>query len=110
MLLLQMIPGPRSGAPAVGIQAPGQNVVSGGNGDPGNYAMNTFAVFSGYLYVAGENDDGAEVWRTSNGSTWYQVGTNGLGDSDNIHIGSLVVFNNALYACTRNNEHRRSDL
>jgi flagellin len=67
--------------------------------------MNTFAEFGGYLYSGGENlADGAEVWRTSNGSTWTQVNTNGFGDPDNIHIGSLMVFDNKLFAGTRNDE------
>lgn len=78
-------------------------VVDGGNGDASNYQINTFEVFNGYLYTGTENtNDGAEIWRTSNGTTWEQVNLNGFGDSANVHIGSIVVFIDMLYASTQN--------
>ena len=77
----------------------------GGNGNSDNVYANSFTVFDGELYAAGENlIDGAEIWRTSNGTTWTKVNTNGFGDADNIHIGSIIVFDGMLYASTRNDE------
>lgn len=80
-----------------------EKVVDEGNGDGGNYAITTFEVFNGYLYTGIENtNDGAEIWRTSNGTVWQQANLNGFGDPDNVHVGSIVVFNNMLYASTQN--------
>ncbi len=47
---------------------------------------------------------GMEVWRTSNGVNWEQVGYAGLGTSNNTYArtGSATVFNNNLYLGTIN--------
>jgi len=56
------------------------------------------------LYVAISNFvTGLEVWGTSTGLTWKQVGAAGLGDSNNMYIWShfpLVSFKNSLYLGT----------
>jgi flagellin len=58
-------------------------------------------VFNGYLYAGTYNSDtGGEIWRTSNGTAWTQVNTDGFGDYDNDAIASFAVFNGYLYAGT----------
>lgn len=85
-------------------------VVGGGSGANGpgfgnanNYAVFSMTVFGGNLYAGTANEaTGSEVWRTSDGTTWEEVGTAGLGDFDNTVITSLVAFNSNLYAGTYN--------
>ncbi len=64
------------------------------------------AIFNGNLYVGTRNVEdtgtGGEVWRSSDGTNWFQSGQNGLGDPNNSRIGTLVVFKGQLYAATRN--------
>ncbi len=62
-------------------------------------AVMTMEVFSNTLY-AGMTDFnlGAELWRTTNGTTWTQANQDGFGDALNTRIISLEVFNNQLYA------------
>jgi hypothetical protein len=44
-----------------------------GFGNPANNTIGTLAVFNGWLYAGTWNEDGAQLWRTSNGQTWSQV-------------------------------------
>ncbi len=49
--------------------------------------MYSMAVFGSHLYVGTRNDtDGCEVWRSSDGTTWNQVNTDGFGDTDNDYV------------------------
>ena len=45
---------------------------------------------------------GAEVWQTSNGSSWVTAASGGFGEADNTQTGGLVVFNGNLLVGTRN--------
>ena len=56
---------------------------NGFNGDVNNSAVDTMAVFSNKLYVGVRNTTtGAEIWSSSNGTTWSEVigATGGFGD------------------------------
>ena len=56
-----------------------------------------------YLYVGTRNTStGAEVWRSSDGTTWTQVNTDGFGDSNNGGAYSMAVLGSYLYVGTRN--------
>jgi hypothetical protein len=54
------------------------------------------------------NEKGAEVWCTSDGSTWEQKNTNGFGVMSNTLIASTGVFSGALYVGVANGESRGS--
>jgi len=76
-------------------------VTNGFDGDTDNQCATTLEVFNGYLYAGTFNwYTGGEIWRTSNGTTWTQVNTDGFGDYDNDAIASFAVFNGYLYAGT----------
>jgi hypothetical protein len=60
------------------------------------------AVYNGALYVAVMNaTSGAEVWRTTNGVDWAQVGADGFGISRTF-AAELIPFDGYLYAWTSN--------
>jgi hypothetical protein len=81
-------------------------VVDNGFGDPETYGISGLEVANGKLYFFVRNyNTGMEVWRTSNGTNWEQVGFAGFGDSNNIGPywdNSIAVFNNRLYVGTMN--------
>jgi hypothetical protein len=62
-----------------------------GFGDVKNSHLFALAAFDGYLYAVTaqwaawhtDTHTGVEVWRTSDGTTWNQVNTDGFGDRDN---------------------------
>jgi hypothetical protein len=76
-------------------------------GNPNNYAMRTFRVFNNQLYVFASNQrEGLQVWRTSDGANWQQIGFAGFGDSNNGYQyfdNPAAIFNNKLYFGTINN-------
>jgi len=57
--------------------------------------------FGSHLYVGTGNMAGGEIWRTD-GTTWEQVASAGLGDENNVGISALAEFGGALYAATAN--------
>lgn len=62
-----------------------------------------FGKHDGYLYVStSKTFGGGEVWRTSNGTSWSQVGGDGLGNNANTSITSFSTFNNSLFAGSLN--------
>jgi len=76
-------------------------------GDVTNVSAPALEVFGNYLYVGVENfsyisftSTGAEVWRTSNGTTWSKVNNDGFGTPSNTGVSALAVFNGYLYAST----------
>ena len=81
-------------------------VVDNGFGNVGTHRCSTLEVFDGRLYCGVDNDiTGMEVWRTTDGTNWNQVGFAGFGDSNNTGPGwynSVAVFNNRLYIGTLN--------
>jgi hypothetical protein len=91
-------------------------VVKGGFTDPGNSHVPFTAEFNGYLYLStmaseagklysGSDKLGGDIWRTSDGIDWEQIGTPGLGNPHNTMF-DLVVFKDELYALSYNlSEH-----
>jgi hypothetical protein len=72
---------------------------------PGWAASNTEVYcatpFGSDLYVGTGNLAGGELWRTD-GSTWQQVASAGLGDANNYAFAAAAEFGGALYAATGN--------
>ncbi len=61
------------------------------------------AVFEGNLYAGLSNmETGAELWQTSNGTTWTQVNVDGFNDTNNRRVITLAEFDGQLYAGTQN--------
>ncbi|MFC1981793.1 hypothetical protein ACFLVN_06105, partial [Chloroflexota bacterium] len=93
---------------AFGVGEAFVKVIGGGLGDLNNERVASMAIYDGYLYVGLNNGvTGGEVWRISVdgfqlGTDWIQVNNDGFGDSDNDRIRTLQVFENKLYAGTRN--------
>jgi hypothetical protein len=86
-----------------------ERVVNNGFGDAINGEIMTLAAFDSYLYAGTWSVDtgvhGAEIWRSSTGNSgsWTQVVNDTVfGNSGNVAIISVEVFNNHLYAATRN--------
>ena len=78
-----------------------QVVNNGFDGDANNAGIPALEVYSNYLYVGTFNDTtGGEVWRTSNGTDWFQVNTDGFGDNRNAAVNCLIEFDGFLYAST----------
>jgi tripartite motif-containing protein 71 len=79
-----------------------------GFGDASNVAgIAAMTVFGGDLYVGTGNNPlgpgtGCEVWRSSDGTTWNQVNTDGFGDANNVFVTSLAIFGGNLYVGTTN--------
>jgi len=69
------------------------------------YMIRQLIAYNGYLYATVLNSDLSnstwrwiEVWRSQNGTDWEQVGTNGLGNTNNNQDGrGVAVYNNCLY-------------
>jgi hypothetical protein len=78
-------------------------VVSNGFGNSFTTSTGGMAEFAGYLYVgAGNEVDGAQLWRTDNGSSWQQMITPGFGDPNNQKVEMVFVFENQLYISVKN--------
>jgi hypothetical protein len=62
-------------------------------------AILDFVVFNNRLYAStGRGGNVAQVWRTSNGTSWAPMVSAGFGDADLHDIGALAVYNNVIYA------------
>lgn len=65
-----------------------------------------FAVYQGVLYAAVEPASGVgapfQVWRSTNGSDWVTVTTDGFGDPQNASTGGFAQFRGYLYLGIRN--------
>jgi hypothetical protein len=83
-----------------------ENVVMGGLGCGDCNGIVGLIVFNDSLYATvGAHTDppaGAQVWRTTNGNDWNQVGAAGFGSDENWGISGLASFNGSLYVGTRN--------
>ncbi len=78
-------------------------IVSDGFGESNTTLTGGMAVFNGYLYVgAGNTSSGAQLWRTSNGTTWQKVLTPAFGDMNNQQVEMVSVFGNQLYISLQN--------
>jgi len=60
-------------------------------------------VYSNTLYV-GLGRDNAELWKSTDGTTWISEFTDGLGDTDNTNVSSMAEFNGDFYIGLRNTE------
>jgi hypothetical protein len=74
-----------------------------------NSAINSMAVYNGYLYIGTKNAYGAQVWRSQDGLTWeraldFGAGTafGGENDPNNTQVSSLQVNGGYIYAGTKN--------
>lgn len=82
-------------------------VVGPGAATPAGFgdANNTFAVsavVSGqFVYLGTFNEvTGAEVWRTTDGTSWTQVNSNGFGHPENQGVYSMTTFLGYVFAAT----------
>jgi sugar lactone lactonase YvrE len=58
-------------------------------------------VFNGLLYAStgwGADNNAVRILRTSDGTTWNEVVSDGFGNTDNLAMDFLIVFQNKLYA------------
>ncbi len=89
-----------SWVPVVGSTA----ATSAGFGDTDNTIAVSSAVLDGEMYVGTFNFMfGSEVWRSTDGTSWTQVNTDGFGgtdSADNVGAYSMEVFNSKVYAAT----------
>ena len=67
-----------------------------------NGVVSDMQVFDSQLYVGIANDNGGEIWRSSNGSTWVRVVGGGFGDINNYAANSLAVFSDTVIVATSN--------
>lgn len=73
-------------------------VVAGGLYDIDSAAIITFEVHGGFLYAGVYNHvDGAEIWRTEDGTDWDRVMSGGFNDVYNVFISDIEAFNGQLY-------------
>ncbi len=74
---------------------------AGFDGDTDNQGAHSAAVHGNALYVGTLNSvDGAELFRSADGTTWQQVNASGFGDTRNYRISKLATFGGYLYAAT----------
>jgi len=75
-----------------------------GFGDRWNTSVSALEVFNGQLYAGATNyNNGARIWRTTDGTTWTAVSSPGFGSAytnTNTIIFDMIEFNNQLYAGT----------
>ncbi|HEX6303591.1 MAG TPA: hypothetical protein VFZ76_05330 [Anaerolineales bacterium] len=78
-------------------------VVSDGFGSGLTTSTGGMAEVAGYLYAgAGNEAQGAQLWRTSDGEGWAQAIDPGFGDPNNEKVEMVFVFQNQLYASVKN--------
>ncbi len=79
-----------------------------GFGDSENESIDAMTVFDGNLYVTAVNDNGAEIWRSADGSSWTAVvgggaaTNNGFGDANNAIARETAEFDSNIWAFTDN--------
>ncbi len=80
-----------------------EKVADQGFGDTGN-RFRTVITFGDYLYIGTDNPyNGAQIWRSPDGTTWEQIITDGFGDMDNRRIQCFAEYQGYLYAGTGKN-------
>jgi len=69
-------------------------------------AMSTFEPFGGnqYLYMGTDNEEGTQLWMTSNGTDWLLREDSGFGDENNTSAYYMGIFNSYLYLGTVNQQ------
>lgn len=78
-------------------------VVGNGFGNAQTTATGGMAAFGNYLYVgAGNSAQGAQLWRSSDGTNWAQAISPGFGDANNQQVEMVSVHQNELYVGVQN--------
>ena len=68
-----------------------------------NAAIIDMAVFNNQLYAStGWSGQTGQLWRSSNGSNWSAISTDGLGNSNNTALAAFGEYNSYLYLGTHN--------
>ncbi|HET9722476.1 MAG TPA: PQQ-binding-like beta-propeller repeat protein, partial [Actinomycetota bacterium] len=110
--LLLLVDDERNGAEILLLGGDGtfRTVAEGGLGDGANtgfVAMPSWpdkhgVVFRDSLYVGTVNESGGAIWRSTDGSRWEAVASEGLRDPGNVALIPQLVFRDRLYAVSRN--------
>jgi hypothetical protein len=75
----------------------------GYDGTATNASTWSLTVFDDALYAGiGPLATPAQIWKSTNGTSWDKIMDGGFGDTNNTRINSLFVFNQQLYAGTLN--------
>lgn len=78
-------------------------IVDDGFGDSKTTMTGGMAVFAGSLYIgAGNQNSGAQLWRSGDGAIWQPAITPGFGSADNQKVEGVFVFQNQLYVSVQN--------
>ncbi len=79
--------------------------MTNGFGNPRNYAIRALEPLGDYLYAgtqhyegAGLPNEGAEIWRSADGTNWTKVGDTQLENPLNNYVDALAGFDGYLYA------------
>ena len=68
-----------------------------------NPAVIDLSLFNNQMYAStGWGDGAGQLWRSSNGTSWTAVNTDGFGNGDNIALTAFGEFNGYLYLGTHN--------
>jgi hypothetical protein len=80
-------------------------VMDDGFGDALTTSTGGLVQFGGYLYVgAGNENEGAQIWRSNDGMNWEQAIEPGFGDPNNRKVEMVFVFQGNLYAGVKNTQ------
>jgi hypothetical protein len=71
-----------------------------GFGDANNWGTIRLYVSGDYLYAGTGNNSGAQIHRTSDGTTWEAVTSDGFGDTENYEFHAFADLDGYLYAST----------
>jgi hypothetical protein len=78
-------------------------VMSDGFGKNSTIFSGGMVAFAGHLYAgAGDTQEGAQLYRTQDGTTWAPVITPGFGDPNNKKVEVVFVFQNRLFVSVKN--------
>jgi hypothetical protein len=78
-------------------------VMSNGFGKNSTIFSGSMAEFAGYLYAgAGDTQNGAQLYRTQDGTNWTPAITPGFGDPNNQEVDLVFVYQNRLYVGVKN--------
>ena len=72
----------------------------GGQNDTNNSRITSMATGGSYLYAGTRNTTtGGEVWRSPDGITWEQFGSDGFGSSNYTDVTAMYEFIGLIYIC-----------
>jgi len=72
----------------------------GGLNDPANARVSALKVNLNYLYAGTTNPStGGEAWRSADGVTWDQFGSDGFGSASYTEVAALESFQGFIYFC-----------